>query len=83
MMFVRSDVYDILVEETADRGKDNVIKVDWSDRTQLAHLLRERVITSFDGVEGDEAWNAFNVLMPDGRHAVDHLIDASLFRPNS
>jgi hypothetical protein len=81
MMFVRSDVYDILVEETADRGKDNVIKVDWSDRVQLAHLLRERVITSFDGVEGDEAWEAFNVTMPDQRHAVDHLIDASLFRP--
>jgi hypothetical protein len=81
MMFVRSDVYDILVEETADRGKDNVIKVDWSDRAQLAHLLRERVVTSFEGVEGDEAWDAFNVVMPDGRYAVDHLIDGSLFRP--
>ncbi|HEY4071260.1 MAG TPA: hypothetical protein VGM04_06870 [Sphingomicrobium sp.] len=81
MMFVRSDVYDILVEETADRGKDNVIKVDWSDRAQLAHLLRERVITSFEGIEGDEAWDAFNVVMPDGRYAVDHLIDGSLFRP--
>jgi hypothetical protein len=81
LMFVRSDVYDTLVEETPDRGKDNVVKVDWSDRQQLVHLLRERVVTSFDSVEGDEAWDAFDVIMPDQRHAVDHLIDASLFRP--
>lgn len=81
MMFLRSDVYDTLVEQTADRGKDAVIKVDWSDREQLSHLLRERVLTSFDSETGDEAWEAFNPKMPDGRNAIDHLIDAALYRP--
>jgi hypothetical protein len=81
LMFLRTDVYDNLVEVTSDRGKDNAIPVDWSDREQLEHLLRQRVISSFDGPEGDEAWAAFNVKMIDGRHAVDHLIETSLYRP--
>ena len=81
MVFLRSDVYDVLVEETSDRGKDNPIKVDWSDPEQLGHLLKERVLTSFDGPEGEEAWEAFNAKMLDGREAIDHLIEASLYRP--
>ena len=81
LMFLRTDVYDNLVEVTPDRGKDNAIPVDWSDREELEHLLKERFLSSFDGPEGEEAWNGFNVKMDDGRHAVDHLIDASLYRP--
>ncbi len=81
MMFIRSDVYDELVEDTADRGKDNVIKVDWSDKAQLVHLLKERVVSSFNEAQADEAWEAFNCSMSDGRRAVDHLVEASLYRP--
>ena len=81
MLLIRSDVYDLLVDETSDRGKDIVIKVDWSDREQLKHILRSRVESSFDGSDSNQAWELFDVSMPDGRSAVDHLIDASLFRP--
>ena len=81
MLLIRSDVYDNLVEETSDRGKDIVIKVDWSDRDQLKHVLRERLISNFEGKDADDAWDAFDVKMSDGRSALDHLIDASLFRP--
>lgn len=81
LLCLRSDVYDVLVGETADRGKDNLISVDWSDREQLVHIINERVLSSFDGVQGDEAWEAFNPIMEDGREAIEHLIDTSLFRP--
>jgi hypothetical protein len=39
IVFLRSDIYERLVEQTSDRGKYYVIKVDWSDPEQLRHLL--------------------------------------------
>lgn len=81
LLFIRSDVYDNLVEQTADRGKYNVIKVDWSDAAQLTHLLKERVTSSIDERDRDEVWLAFNPQLSDGGAAVDHLIRAALYRP--
>lgn len=80
LLFLRSDVYDELVEHTADRGKDNPIKVDWSDRQQLTHLLKQRVICKFEGAEASEAWDAFNG-GSEGPSTTDRLIDTSLYRP--
>ncbi len=81
LLFIRSDVYENLVEQTADRGKYSVIKVDWSDPAQLCHLLKERVTSSIEERDRDEAWKAFNPSMPDGEEAVNYLIRASLYRP--
>lgn len=81
MIFLRSDIYEMLVSETADRGKYNVIKVDWSDPEQLRHLLMERVVSAIDTENRAQAWEFVNPKMPDGVMAVDHMIDTSLRRP--
>lgn len=81
LLFLRSDVYDNLVEQTSDRGKHNVIRVDWSDKSQLTHLLKERVTTNFPEKEREDAWSAVNPVLSDGEPAVDKLIEASLYRP--
>ena len=39
LIFLRSDMYERLVEQTSDRGKYNVIKVDWSDEEQCGTCL--------------------------------------------
>jgi hypothetical protein len=44
VIFLRSDVYERLVEQTSDRGKYNVVRVDWSDPEQLRHLIYQRVV---------------------------------------
>lgn len=81
LLFLRGDVYERLVENTADRGKFDPIKVDWSDPEQLSNLLHRRVISAIpEGKEG-VAWNAVNPLMEDKRTAVDVMIAASLMRP--
>ena len=80
LLFLRSDIYELLVEETSDRGKYNPIKIDWSDPDQLRHLLRQRVS---DGrvVDGDDpAWSALNVPMQNS-DAVSLMIENSLRRP--
>jgi hypothetical protein len=81
LLFLRSDVYEKLVEETSDRGKYNPIKVDWSDEAQLRYLLEQRVKSNFDNEEALGAWTALNPRLADGSEAVTAMIDASLMRP--
>jgi hypothetical protein len=69
------------VENTADRGKFDPIKVDWSDPEQLSNLLYQRVISALPEGKEDAAWSAVNPVMEDKRSAVDVMIGASLMRP--
>jgi len=65
---------------TSDRGKHNLIKLDWSDHEQLRHLLRRRVINAVKRSHQDAAWTAVNP--PMGRtDAVGRMIECSLRRP--
>jgi nucleoside 2-deoxyribosyltransferase len=81
IIFLRSDIYERLVEQTSDRGKYNVIKVDWSDPQQLKHLLKQRVVNNLDRNNHDDAWGAVNPVLSSGEEAVDVLIETSLRRP--
>src|SRR5215831_3065717 len=81
LLFLRSDVYEQLVEQTADRGKHNLITIDWSDPYQLSHLINQRVIWNVSAEEQAAAWQAVNPIMEDGRAAISHMIDSSLMRP--
>lgn len=80
LVFLRSDIYEKLVEETSDRGKYNLIRVDWSDPQQLRHLIRERVVSAVETDRQGEAWNAINPTLPTG-DALNFLIENSLRRP--
>lgn len=81
LIFLRSDIYEQLVEETSDRGKYNIIKVDWSDPEQLRHLLRQRVVSRLDATQQEAGWDSINPQMPSGRDAIGEMIDGSLRRP--
>lgn len=80
LLFLRGDIYERLVERTSDRGKYNVINVDWSDPVQLENLLLVRVSTSVDEDEEEIAWQALNPSMPGG-DAFTRMLSASLMRP--
>jgi hypothetical protein len=81
LVFLRSDVYDELVEETSDRGKYNPIRIDWTDPLQLEHLIKRRVSNSVSAAEANETWRAFNTRMPGGRSAIETMIQSCLMRP--
>lgn len=81
LLFLRSDIYEKLVEETSDRGKYNVINVDWSDPKQLEHLLRQRVINNVDPSRQEDAWIALNPVLETGQRAIECMIESSLRRP--
>ena len=81
LLFVRSDIYEKLIELTSDRGKYNLITVDWSDPQQLQYLLRQRVISNVSTDQASNAWEAFNQHIDEEGNVVDKMIEASLRRP--
>ncbi|WP_156421286.1 P-loop ATPase, Sll1717 family [Aureimonas sp. AU40] len=81
LLFIRSDVYEQLVEETSDRGKYNAIRVDWSDAEQLRFLLKQRVVSNVPADQANAAWVAIDPMLDDGTSGVTAMIQASLMRP--
>jgi hypothetical protein len=81
LVFLRSDVYDELVEETSDRGKYNPIRIDWTDPLQLEHLIKKRVANSVSVTDTEQAWRAFNTRLSGGRSAIETMIQNCLMRP--
>jgi hypothetical protein len=81
LVFLRSDVYDELVEETSDRGKYNPIRIDWTDPPQLEHLIKKRVANGVSVADAEETWRAFNTRISGGRSAIEVMIQNCLMRP--
>lgn len=81
LIFLRSDIYERLVEQTSDRGKYNVIKVDWSDPEQLRNLIRRRVENGVSEDKEQAAWTALNADIGAGQDAIGVMIESSLRRP--
>jgi nucleoside 2-deoxyribosyltransferase len=84
-VFVRNDVYELLVEETPDRGKESRVSLDWTDPDLLKEFLRRRLV--FNGIDAHlsfrEAWQQVCVTHIEGEDTADHLIQRSLMRPRN
>lgn len=83
VVFLRNDVYEILVEETPDRGKESKVFLDWTDPDLLRELLRRRLV--FGGVPAessfDQAWQSICVSHIEGEETSQYMIDRCLMRP--
>jgi hypothetical protein len=79
-VFLRSDVYDLLVDETSDRGKYNTIRVDWHDKEQLRHMLKRRISRDLTAPTKLDYWS---LIFPEveGTSSFDEVIGSSLMRP--
>ncbi|HET6231343.1 MAG TPA: hypothetical protein VFE05_14820 [Longimicrobiaceae bacterium] len=86
VVFIRNDVFELLVSGSADRGKLASINLDWTDPDLLREILRKRFIYS-EGVTGDpvfeEIWREISVTHVNGEESSQYLIDRSLLRPRA
>jgi hypothetical protein len=48
-VFIRNDVYELLVDQSPDRGKESKVSLDWTDQDLLKEFLRRRLI--FNGLD--------------------------------
>ncbi len=83
LIFIRNDVYEHLIENTPDRGKEGLISIDWTDPDLLRRLLLERLV--YSGVaEGRDfylVWQKICCPAVNGEESSAYLIDRSLMRP--
>lgn len=82
LAFLRNDVYELLVSETPDRGKEGRVALDWSDPDLLRELLRRRLIysSSLDR-PFEDLWQSICVSHVEGEESSQYLIDRCLMRP--
>jgi hypothetical protein len=84
LAFLRNDVYELLVSETPDRGKEGRAALDWSDADLLRELIRRRLL--YSGMPDrpfDELWHRICVSHIDGEESSQYLIDRCLMRPRA
>jgi nucleoside 2-deoxyribosyltransferase len=83
IVFLRNDVYELLVQETSDRGKEASVLLDWTDPDLLRELIRLRIVSN--DISGDKKfeslWPRIFVSHYAGEESSQYLIDRSLMRP--
>ncbi|MFI4973560.1 MAG: P-loop ATPase, Sll1717 family [Caulobacterales bacterium] len=84
-VFLRDDVYEFVVREASDRGKETVIRLSWSDPATLETLLNRRLAASSLelGLEEELCWA--NVAEPQvgGVPSFSYLAMSSMYRPRA
>ncbi len=86
IIFLRNDVYELLIAGTADRGKEAKAIIDWKDTELLKELLKRRLLNNIEFAEFsdrnfEEIWNHICIPLYKGERTGDFLIDRSLMRP--
>ena len=85
VVFVRNDVYQLLVEASADYGKESRAVLDWTDVDLLREVLRRRLIRNMPLSDTPfvQVWSQICVSHYHGEETSQYLIDRSLMRPRN
>jgi hypothetical protein len=84
-VFIRNDVYEILVDQSPDRGKESRVQLDWTDPDLLREFLRRRLVHNqeSDDATFTQAWLAISTSHVKGQESSEFLVERSLMRPRS
>lgn len=87
VVFVRNDVYEHLMRNSADYGKEMRAVLDWTDRDLLREMLRLRLVSGLDKTASTATLEQLIPLICishfGGHEVVDYMIDRSLMRPRN
>ena len=85
VVFIRNDVYQLLMEESADFGKELRATLDWNDPDLLREMLRKRMIENdmVEDVSFYQLWAQLFITHYKGEETSQFLIDRSLMRPRN
>lgn len=83
IVFLRNDVYELLIDQTPDRGKESRVTTDWTDRETFREMLRRRIVYSNfpPDTPFQEMWPRICVSHFRGEESSEYLINRSLMRP--
>ena len=82
LVFLRNDIYELLVRQTSDRDKDTPVVVDWNDREAFKELVLQRIVSA-TGLSGsfDEVWARAFDRNVGTRDSFGYVVDRTLMRP--
>lgn len=85
VVFIRNDVYQLLMEESADFGKELRATLDWNDPELLREILRKRLIENdmLKDASFFQLWAQIFVTHYKGEETSQFLIERSLMRPRN
>ena len=85
VVFIRNDVYQLLMEESPDFGKEMRVSLDWSDGEMLREMLRLRLVQNgFDqDAKFDRIWTNLCVSHYMTEETSQYMIDRCLMRPRN
>ena len=85
VVFVRNDVYQLLVEASADYGKESRAVLDWHDPDLLREMLRKRLVHGVlpPNTPFQKVWAQICISHYKGEETSHYLIERSLMRPRN
>ena len=87
LIFIRNDVYELLMKGSADYGKDMRAVLDWTDPDMLREMLRLRLVAGINGtadeLEFEQLWRQVCVSHYKGEETSAYFIERSLMRPRN
>jgi hypothetical protein len=82
VVFLRNDIYDHLILNPADRGKDTAAILDWNDPEALKEVVRRRIARSTGLEESfDELWRLFFASHVGAEESFSYVLSRTLMRP--
>jgi energy-coupling factor transporter ATP-binding protein EcfA2 len=85
IVFVRDDVYSLLMAGSADYGKEMRASLDWSDAELLGEVLKRRIENSLNETEADAPvnWSSVCISHYGGEPWVEFMAGRALMRPRN
>jgi len=84
LVFVRTDLYDHLLRETPDRGKDTAVRLDWDDPEVFKEIFLQRVRASLTNASissFNDAWACVFSSHVGTQDSFAYLLERTLMRP--
>lgn len=82
LVFIRNDIYDHLVKETADKEKDTPITLDWDDLEIFKELIINRIRASTKSSGSfDDVWMTYFDPLLASENSFVYMIERTLMRP--
>ena len=83
LVFLRSDVYEHLIQEIPDKGKDTAIRLEWEDMEAFERIVERRILASTDlqGTFRDGLWSAICAPLVQTEDSFNYILDRTLMRP--
>ncbi len=82
LVFIRNDIYEHLIEETPDKGKDTAIILDYDDPEFFKQMVLQRIRSNVS-ITGsfDQVWATIFATHVGTYDAFSYMIDRTLMRP--